>query len=140
MICQVGERDRLHHHGVKLTAVNHTIKNNRQEIMKRIWTFQQLILLLNQTACYCMLPDLLGTLLHGHFLDCFMYLFKPADSLISLLVFYTVGMPFTSLCSFVCIFGHTYLRYKIGLMNKKIAETTRSIFVHFLKNGFLKKL
>lgn len=69
-----------------------------------------------------------------------MYLFKPADSLISLLVFYAVGMPLRSLCSFGYMFGQSHLRCKIRLMNKKFAETIRGIFVYFLKNGFLKNL
>lgn len=33
VICQVGERDRSHHHDIKLNAVGHT-ENNRKEITK----------------------------------------------------------------------------------------------------------
>lgn len=68
-----------------------------------------------------------------------MYLFKPVDSIISFLVFYTVCMPLRSLCSFAYMFAQSFhLRCKTGLMNKKFAETTRGVFAYFLKNGFLK--
>jgi len=69
-----------------------------------------------------------------------MYLFEPAGSLVSLLVFHAVCMPLRSVRSFGYMFGQPHLRCKTGLMSKKFPETTGGIFLYFLKNVFLKKL
>lgn len=115
-----------------MKTFSHT-KNSGKPVMKLVWTFLQLVFLLNKTVCCCIQTYLLGTLVCGHFLGCFVYVFKAADNLISLFIIFVCQLVYHIVLVTV---GQSHLWFKIGLMNKKSSWDRKKCILTLSKEWF----